>query len=154
MASGIRDLKVWQESVLLGGEVVRAMRQGSRREIKAFTDHVMDTAVAVAAAIAEGYGHYTNVEQRPHFAQARRCLATLETELAIARQAGLMTPAVHATLGVRIAAVSRLLTGYLTYLDRQLTVEQEAAQIARSAPVASLLAHAATHSQPGDRMPQ
>jgi len=154
MASGIRDLKVWQEAVLLGGEVVRAMRQGSRREIKAFTDHVMHTAVGVAAAIAEGYGHYSNVEQRPHFAQAKRCLATLETELAIARQAGLMTPAVHAALGVRIAVVSRLLTGYLGFLDRQLTVEQDASHIARSAPVASLLVHTASHGALGDRAPQ
>jgi four helix bundle protein len=105
MASGVRDLKVWQEAVLLGGEVVRAMRQGTRREIKAFTDHVMHAAVAVASNIAEGYGHYTNLEQRKYFLEARRALSTLETQLAIARQAGLITPASQASLTGKITGV-------------------------------------------------
>ena len=139
MASGVRDLKVWQEAVLLGGEVVRAMRQGTRREVKGFTDHVMLDAVAVAASIAEGYGHYTNVEQRVFFTQSKRRLATLETQLAIARQAGLMTPAAHASLGVRIATVSRLLTGYVSYLERQIAVEQEAGISTRTSALPVLL---------------
>jgi four helix bundle protein len=128
MATGVRDLKVWQEAVLLGGEVVKAMRQGTRREIKAFTDHVMHGAVAVASNIAEGYSHYTNAEQRKYFMEAKRALSTLETQLAIARQAGLITPASHASLTGKITGVARLLSGYLSYIDRQITAEQEATQ--------------------------
>ena len=152
MASGVRDLKVWQEAVLLGGEVVKAMRQGTRREIKAFTDQVMTAATGVAAAIAEGYAHYTNAEQRAHFLQARRSLATLESQHAIARQAGLLSPAAHASLGSRLAIVSRLLTGYLGYLERQIAIEGEASQPLRPvAPLASLLGHIGSAGQLADR---
>ena len=151
MASGVRNLNVWQESVLLGGEVVKAMRQGSRREIKAFTDHVMHAAVAVAAAVADGYGHFSNAQQRPHFVEAKRSLVALETLLAIARQAGLITPAAQAALCTRISSVSRLLTGYLTYLDRQIAIEQET-QLARPlAPIGSVVAHAASAVPLADR---
>lgn len=155
MATGVRDLKVWQEAVLLGGEVVKAMRQGTRREVKAFTDHAMQSAVGIAASIAEGYGHYTNVEQRTHFSQARRLLALVETEVAVARQAGLVTPAVQASIGVRINTVSRLLTGYLSYLERQIAVEQEANQAAR--PIGTpgtLVSHPSTPGQIADRATQ
>lgn len=143
MTSGVRDLKVWQEAVLLGGEVVRAMRQGTRREIKTFTDHVMQSAVAVASNIAEGYGHYTNAEQRRYFLEAKRSLVTLETHLAIARQAGLISPAGHSSLTGKIAGVSRLLVGYLSYVERQIAVEQDAAQAGRSLTGVGVL-----HSQP------
>ena len=37
MASGVRELRVWQEAVALAGEVVRAARQGARRETKALS---------------------------------------------------------------------------------------------------------------------
>ena len=134
MATGVRDLKVWQEAVMLGGEVVRAMRQGSRREIKAFTDHVMHAAVAVASNIAKGYGHYTNAEQRRYFLEAKRAVMTLETQLAIARQAGLITAASHSSLTGKIAGVSRLLVGYISYIDRQIAAEQEAATQSGSPP--------------------
>jgi four helix bundle protein len=153
MASGVRDLKVWQEAVLLGGEVVRAMRQGSRREIKAFTDHVMHHAVAVASNIAEGYGHYTNAEQRWYFLEAKRSLVTLETQLAIARQAGLISPASLASLAGKIAGVSRLLIGYISYIERQITAEQEASQPVRGAANLGMIAPVAS-SQLADRAPQ
>lgn len=137
---------------MLGGEVVRAMRQGSRREIKAFTDQVMHAAVAVASNIAEGYGHYTNAEQRRYFLEARRAVTTLETQIAIARQAGLITPASHASLTGKIAGVSRLLVGYIAYIDRQIAAEQDAA--AQSGQLASTLSIARTSliaSQIADR---
>ena len=152
MATGVRDLKVWQEAVLLGGEVVRAMRQGTRREIKAFTDHVMHGAVAVASNIAEGYAHYTHPEQRKYFLEAKRALSTLETQLAIARQAGLITPASHASLTGKITGVARLLTGYISYIDRQVATEQEAAPAVRATPAMTLLGQPSV-GQLGDRPP-
>lgn len=154
MASGVRDLKVWQESVVLGGEVVKAMRQGSRREIKAFTDHVMHAATAVAAAIADGCGHHSNAQQRPHFVEAKRSLVALETQLAIARQAGLITPAAQASLGTRINSVSRLLTGYLTYLDRQIAIEQETQMPRTLPPLGSLVGHGTPNAPIADRASQ
>jgi four helix bundle protein len=119
MTSGMKDLKVWQEAVALAGEVVRAVRQGTRRETKTFTDQMMQSAVAVASSIAQGYASYAPEEQRLSYSDARRALLDLETRLTIARHAGVIQPAVLAQLGGRLATVSRLLAGYVAYLDRQ-----------------------------------
>lgn len=123
----LRDLRVWQESVALGAEVVRALRATNRREIKAVHEHVMLTAVTMAEHIAEGYGRYAPGEQRQLYRGAKRQLLKLETSLAIARQAELITATQHAELGARIQTVSRLLSGFLVYLDRQVGADRAVA---------------------------
>src|SRR5215471_1963833 len=124
MAASIRDLKVWQEAVALAADIVRAARQGARRETKVVTDQLMVTALAAAGAIADGYGRYTAPEQRQLYRAAKRELLRLETQIAIARQADLLSVQIHAELTNRIQSVSRLLGGYLVYLERQLTQEK------------------------------
>ena len=119
MTSGMKDLKVWQEAVALGGDVLRAARQSTRRETKAFTDQMTQSAVAVASSIAQGYACYSAEEQRLSYADARRALLDLETRVAVAKQAGLLQPPIAAQLGVRLTTVGRLLAGYVAYLDRQ-----------------------------------
>ena len=64
MTTGVRELRLWQEAVALGGEVARLMRQSCRRETRAFTDQVTHTAIAVATSVADGYGRATATEQR------------------------------------------------------------------------------------------
>jgi four helix bundle protein len=121
MAGGLKDLKVWQESVALAVDVIRALRPHVRRETKSVSDLVMATAASAAARIAEGYTEFEATEQRQLYRAARRELARLETQLAIARQAELLEATPHAALTQRIHSVSRLLGGYLVYLERQLT---------------------------------
>jgi four helix bundle protein len=121
MAATIKDLKVWQEAVALGAEVVRSARQAAKRETKIVTDQLMLTALNAAATIADGYGRYTPAEQRQLYRSAKRELLRLETQLAIARQADMITSQVHSDLSSRIQSVTRLLGGYLVYLERQLT---------------------------------
>jgi four helix bundle protein len=122
MGLGLRDLRVWQEAVALGAEVIRALRQTNRREIKSINEHAMLTAVAMAEHVAEGYGRYAPGEQRQLYRAAKRELLKLETALAIARQADLLSATHHAQLTTRLQTVSRLLSGFLVYLDRQLSV--------------------------------
>jgi four helix bundle protein len=119
MGSGVKDLKVWQEAVALGGDVVRAARQVARRETKSFTDPLMQSAVAVACCIAHGYASYAAAEQRLAYQDARRALLDLETRLTIARHAGILQAATLAQLTGRLTSVSRLLSGYVAYIDRQ-----------------------------------
>jgi len=123
MAGSMKDLKVWQEAVALASEVVRAARQGARRETKVVTDQLMLTALAAAGMIADGYGRYTPPEQRQLYRSARRELLRLETQLAVARQAELISAQSFADLGGRVQSVTRLLGGYLVYLERQLAPE-------------------------------
>lgn len=120
MGLGLRDLRVWQEAVGLGAEVIRALRQTNRREIKSINEHAMLTAVQMAEHIAEGYGRYAPGEQRQLYRAAKRDLLRLETSLAIARQAELVSTTHHAALSSRIQTVNRLLSGFLVYLDRQI----------------------------------
>jgi four helix bundle protein len=126
MSANIRDLKVWQEAVALGAEVVRQARQGARRETKVVTDGLMVVALAVASTIAEGYGRFTAPEQRQLYRSAKRELLRLETQLAIARQADLISAQAHSDLSNRVQSVSRLLGGYLVYLERQLAPDTAA----------------------------
>ena len=126
MGLGLRDLRVWQESVALGADVIRALRQTNRREIKAISEHTMLTAMHVAEHVAEGYGRYAAGEQRQLYRAAKRELLKLETSLAIARQADLVSATHHAQLVSRIQSVNRLLSGFLVYLDRQLTSDDKA----------------------------
>ena len=124
MSSGLRELRVWQESVTLGGDVIRAIRPASRRETKAISEAVMLTALSVGSHIADGFARPTTSEQRESYLAAKRALLRLETELAVARHVELVPAGTFTELCARTAQVTRLLTGYLVYLDRQLA-EQE-----------------------------
>ena len=119
MSNGMKDLKAWQAAVQLAGEVVRTMRQAARRETKGFTDATMEAATAIPAALADGYALHDAAEHRAAASLARRRLAVLDTRLAIAKEAGLISASTHAALGLKSSLVGRLLAGYLGYLDRQ-----------------------------------
>lgn len=128
MSASLRDLRVWQEAVALAADVVRVTRRAARREVKPVTDDLMLAALALATGIAEGAGEHAPVEQRACYRAARRALLRLETDLAIARQAGLLDEDALTALSRRTQAVARLLGGFLVYLERQ--VESEAAAAA------------------------
>jgi four helix bundle protein len=120
MAAAIRDLKLWQEAVALAGEVIRALRAANRREVKSVVEHVMATAIAVATHITDGYARYDAAEQHELYTAAKRELLRLETHLALARRADLLTAERDAELSSRAQSVARLLVGYLAFLDRQI----------------------------------
>ena len=123
MAASLRDLKVWQESVALAGDLTRALRSSTRRETKALTDRMMLTAVGIAEQVADGHARYTSVEQREIYRAAKRDLLLVETQMAVARHAELLPAAAQANLVEHVQLLHRLLAGYLVYLDRQITEE-------------------------------
>ena len=120
MSSGVRELRVWQESVALAGDVIRAVRQGMRRETRLVSDAPMATAIAVATLVADGYARITPAEQRESYLAARRAVLRLETELAILKQAELLQAGAFSELTARGGQVAKMLAGYLAYLDRQI----------------------------------
>jgi four helix bundle protein len=126
MAASIRDLKIWQESVALAGDLTRALRQATRRETKALTDRMMLTAVSIAEQVADGHSRYTSVEQREIYRAARRDLLLVETQMAVARHADLLPASTQTLLLDHVQLLHRLLAGYLVYLDRQITEEKAA----------------------------
>jgi four helix bundle protein len=133
MSSGLRELRVWQEAVALAGDVIRSVRPTIRRETKVISDSLMVTALSVGAHIADGFARPALAEQRESYLWAKRALLRLESELAVARHADLLAAGSYGDLTSRSGQVARLLTGYLVYLDRQLT-ERESAGSASAAP--------------------
>ena len=134
MSSGVRELRVWQESVSLAGDVIRAIRQSIRRETKSVSDEVMATAIAVGTHVAEGYGRHTVLEQRSSYIAAKCALLRLETELAIARHADLIPAGSFTELTARASQVARLLAGYIVYLDRQVSDAESPARAGKGVP--------------------
>lgn len=64
MTTGVKDLKLWQEAVALGGDVLRLARTTARRETKVYSDELIRSALAVGISIADGYAQYDTLEQR------------------------------------------------------------------------------------------
>ena len=120
MSSGVRELRVWQESVALAGDVIRAARSGIRRETKSVSDSLMITALSVGTHVADGYARHTVGEQRDSYMAAKRALLRLETELAVAKHAELIPAGAFADLAARSNQVAKMLTGYIIYLEREL----------------------------------
>ena len=132
MSSGIRELRVWQDSVTLAGDVIKVMRQGVRRETKIVSDSVMATALIIGSHVADGYARHTLPEQRDSYMLAKRALLRLETELAVARHADILPASGLAELTARCNQLTRTLVGYIVYLDRQITEREP--PVRRSAP--------------------
>lgn len=126
MAPGLRDLKVWQEAVALGGDVTRLVRRHARRETRELTHRLLGDALTLAAAVADGSSHPSPSDQRNRFRDARRALLAVETHLAIARHAEVVPATDAAQLATRTQSVGRLLSGYIAYLDRQVEEVEKA----------------------------
>ena len=118
MATHSRETKVWQEAIGLAGDVIRVVRQATRRETKAFTDALMLSASAAASAIAEAPTRSNTQEERECYGRARRSLVAVETQLAIARVSGIIPASVHAQLAARVASLSQRVTNAVNAMER------------------------------------
>lgn len=126
MSTGLRELKLWQEAVALGGDVIRATRSVGRREARGVAERLGLVASAVAEAVADAHGRYDARDQQQAYRTARRNLLVLETSIAVARHAEVLSAPVAAQLTTRAGNVSRLLAGYLAFLERQIAAEEAA----------------------------
>jgi four helix bundle protein len=124
MAASLRDLKIWQESVGLAGDVTRLLRHASRRETKSLTDRIMLTALMVAEQVTDAHSRQSSEEQQQIYRTAKRDLMLVETQIAVARHAEILPASAIAAVTDRIQLLHRLLAGYLVYLDRHLKEEK------------------------------
>src|SRR5688500_7679763 len=119
MATGVKDLKLWQEAVALAGDVLRAARQYGRQELPWLVDELTSSATSIATGIAQGYDRSDALDQQRLFEQSRRALSVFETQLAIARHGAALPQETSSALAARAATVGRLLAGFLTFIERQ-----------------------------------
>ncbi len=152
MSSGVRELRVWQESVSLAGDVIRAIRSNIRRETKSVSDGVMATAISIGCNVADGFGRHTVADQLTSYIQAKRALLKLETELAIARHAELIPAGSFTELTARSNQVARLLAGYIVFLERQIAEPDTGSRTAPSARRSSPPAASVSLREPLDEV--
>lgn len=138
MATGLKELKLWQEAVALGADTLRLARRAAKRETQALTDRLITAGADVAVRIAAGYTHEAPAAQLELYVGARKSLVEVETLLSVGRQGGLLPADAAIAASARAATVHRLLAGYLAYVGRQLA--EPAAGAASAAASASAAA--------------
>src|SRR5437763_13613384 len=62
MSSSFRDLRVWQEAMILTGRVYKITAEFPKTETYGLTQQMRRAAVSVPSNIAEGKGHRSNKE--------------------------------------------------------------------------------------------
>ena len=104
MKKPYRDLFIWQASVDLAVDVIELTNYFPQRQRYVLIDQMQRAAVSVPSNIAEGKGRVSPRELRHFLATARGSLYELDTQIEIARRAGLLSP--EPNFDERIAKIS------------------------------------------------
>lgn len=128
----MKEFRAWQEAVATAGEIARAARKASRPDTRPLTELLVRTSAELAIAIARAHARSGLVEQRDAVQGAREAAVGLETALAIARHAELLPIATCGELSSRVGTTSRLVSGYLLYLERQISADAAEVNESRS----------------------
>ncbi len=97
--AGYRDLKVWQLSMRLTGDVYRLSVQFPKHELYGLTSQLRRSAVSLPSNIAEGHGRNSSKEFYHFLGIALGSLAELETQLILAQHLEYLTEAeIHSVL--------------------------------------------------------
>jgi len=89
--AGYRNLKVWQASMRLAGDVYQLSARFPKHEVYGLTSQIQRSAVSVPSNIAEGHGRNTAREFNHFLGIASGSLAEMETQLILAQQFAYLT---------------------------------------------------------------
>src|ERR1700691_5822003 len=92
MITSFRDLKAWQKAMDLSVEIYELTRGFPREEIFGLASQLRRSAVSIPSNIAEGQGRSGTREFQQFLSVARGSLCEPQTQLEIARRAGLGSP--------------------------------------------------------------
>jgi four helix bundle protein len=94
-----RDLRVWQDAMILAESCYRLTRQFPRDELFGLTSQIRRSAGSVPANIAEGHGRDNTGNFVQHLRVAQGSLKELETHLILAERVGILpSPDLQAAL--------------------------------------------------------
>jgi four helix bundle protein len=108
-----RDLKAWQEALVLVRLVYAATQDWPKHEQFGLTNQIRRAVVSVPSNIAEGQGRRTPREFRHHLSIAYGSLMEVETQVLIAVDLSYLTPEQSEVLLQRSATVGRLINGLI-----------------------------------------
>jgi len=109
MGTGFKNLKVWQEAKRLVVAVYKLSEAGGLAKDFGLRDQIRRAAVSVPSNIAEGDERDTDKDGVRFLYMAKGSLAELRTQLEIAAEIGLITPAQHTAFETDCIIIARML---------------------------------------------
>lgn len=88
--TSFKDLRVWQEGVLLAKEIYNLCSKLPKEELYGLSSQMKRAVVSVPSNIAEGHSRNHRSEYRQYVYIALGSLAELETQIHIAKELGLV----------------------------------------------------------------
>ena len=110
------ELKVWQKSVDLVGDIYSATTALPDDEKFELRRQMRSAAVSVASNLAEGQGRSTRKDYRNFVLLARGSLLELETQVVICGRVGYMAANECERLKEKTREIGRMINGLLRYL--------------------------------------
>lgn len=109
MSFSCRDLKVWQRSIELCVLVYKITGRFPVEELYGLTSQLRRASVSVASNIAEGYGRANRGDFRRFLGIARGSILEIETQLAIAKELGLVSSASLTPVEAKVEEIGKML---------------------------------------------
>ncbi len=113
------DLDVWQKARVLTNRVYEVSNAGAFARDFALRDQVRKAAISIMSCIAEGFERESGDRDLRHFlSMSKGSVGEVRCQIIIAHDAGHLTDEQHTQLYALAAEVSRMLSGFIAYLDR------------------------------------
>jgi four helix bundle protein len=112
------DLEVWQAARDLAVEVCRLSRDGALAKDYGFADQFRESASAVMAAIADGHEQGESGEFLRALRVAKGGAARARSLVHVAKALGYINDQQESALFERLAAIARMLWGFIRYLEK------------------------------------
>jgi four helix bundle protein len=115
-----RDLIVWQQAMELVTVIYRQSMPFPKSEMFGLTSQMRRCAVSIPSNIAEGYGRHSTSDYIRFLQISIGSLYELQTQVEIARNLGMVSPADYDNDVKRTREIERMLSSLITKLKNKL----------------------------------
>ena len=115
------DIESWQEARVLAAEIYRVTNGAEFARDFGLKDQIRRASVSVVSNIAEGFEKDTPREFCRYLRIAKGSAGEVRAQLYVALDVGLLCESEFTALYNRVCAISRLLSGFIRYLEKQLS---------------------------------
>ncbi|PYR73790.1 MAG: four helix bundle protein [Acidobacteria bacterium] len=115
--SSFRDLKVWQQAMLLVEDIYRISKTFPGDERFGLTSQIRRSAVSIPSNIGEGSRRKRRKAHLNHLDIALGSQGEVDVQLEIARRLAYVTPADYKRIASRVDDVGRMLNGLIESLQ-------------------------------------
>lgn len=112
------DIEAWKKARVLRSEIRRTSRSEPFCRDYKFCAQILDAALSAMSNIAEGFERDGNAEFRQHLYIAKGSVGEVRSQLYAALDDNYIDQATFDRLMVQAVEVSRLINGFIRYLDQ------------------------------------